>query len=69
MISTGATTESAAGTLQLAGGTSEQGQGGDVDILGGQSNVAGTGGRVLIGKFFTFPSPQQISLISYLIIA
>ena len=48
MISTGTTTDSAAGALTLTGGTSAQGMGGDIDILGGQSTAAGTGGRVLI---------------------
>lgn len=49
VISTGTTTDSAAGALTLTGGTSAQGMGGDIDILGGQSTAAGTGGRVLIG--------------------
>lgn len=52
VISTGATADSAAGTLQLQGGTSQQGQGGDVDLLGGQSTAAGTGGRILLGTCF-----------------
>ncbi|KAL9182152.1 hypothetical protein ACHAXT_012804, partial [Thalassiosira profunda] len=47
-MATGATAEAAAGTLQLAGGDSELGQGGDVEILGGQSTGAGTGGRILL---------------------
>lgn len=49
-IATGATVGAAAGTLQLAGGDSELGQGGDVEILGGQSTGAGTGGRILLGE-------------------
>ena len=51
LISTGATTDAAAGTIHIQGGTSEQGLGGNVDILGGESSVAGTGGRVLVGAY------------------
>ena len=56
LISTGDTTKAAAGTLQIQGGTSEQGLGGNVDIIGGQSTDAGTGGRVLVGTCNTFLS-------------
>ena len=44
---------SAAGSIELVGGTSDKGQGRDVDIRGGQSTTAGTGGRVLLGTYHT----------------
>jgi hypothetical protein len=51
VISTGKTAESTAGTLRLQGGSSEQGAGGNVDIIGGKSTNAEIGGRVLLGTF------------------
>lgn len=51
IISTGNTTASTAGALHLKGGASRQGRGGNVDILGGRSIDAGTGGGVTLGTF------------------
>ncbi len=49
VISTGNTSASRAGILYLKGGASRQGQGGNVDILGGQSIDAGIGGSLTLG--------------------
>lgn len=47
VISTGNTTQSAAGAIRLDGGSSEEGNGGDIDILSGKSTF-GVGGRILL---------------------
>ena len=52
-MSCGSSTDSAAGSIELIGGTSDKGQGRDVDIRGGQSTTAGTGGCVLLGTYHT----------------
>jgi hypothetical protein len=49
VISTGNTTASTAGTVLCKGGASRQGQGGNVDIRGGQSTDAGARGSATLG--------------------
>ena len=52
-VSCGSSTDSAAGSIELIGGTSDKGQGRDVDIRGGQSTTAETGELILLGTYHT----------------